>query len=162
MSDLLCSSSGGGGGGGGGGDKRKGGKERTKRVHGEPLGCAADHDDVVGPVALATHLCLGASIEMLPYAKLDSRHRPSPPREFVMKAFTKDGTITIYAVNMLTNEKTYCVDFPTNHLDDRARDLARSAFRSTVKELIELKKRKLKKRKLGDALPCIAPTQATD
>ena len=42
--------------------------------NGEPLGCAADHDDVVGPVALATHLCLGASIEMLPYAKAPIQH----------------------------------------------------------------------------------------
>ena len=42
--------------------------------NGKPLGCAADHNDVVGPVALATHLCLGASIEMLPYAKAPIQH----------------------------------------------------------------------------------------
>ena len=42
--------------------------------NGKPLGCAADHNDVVGPVALATHLCLGASIEMLPYANAPIQH----------------------------------------------------------------------------------------
>jgi hypothetical protein len=62
--------------------------------------------------------------------------RPSLPAEFFMYPEIKDGTTTIYAANRRLNTSTYCIEFPTNHLDEVARKtIARRAYRSKVNEL---------------------------